>query len=565
MPCHGAGHGGRTWVPGIVQSGPANTCPFSMPKDCMIKFRAAWPLWQGGLFLALYLVCDILSGPEARYQTIAPVWHPAAGLAAYAVFRLGARATLPLVAAALLAATITPALPDDGALSLLVGLLPLPTYIAVGLFMRTYLPGTAFFATHRGLLLWAAAVTLGSFVSAALYASVLHRPDIAAQGPWVQTLARYTIAETAGILVTVPLVTFLLERELRAVFAQRVLNRDTAAYTALIALVLSIALQAPAPSELAYYLLILPLAWAAARQGTAGALTAAVVLEVSVTVTALRPIAHPAQMDNVQMLVLTLTLSGFLIGIAVDMARRASEELRHSLRLAAAGEMAAALAHELNQPLTALSAYGSACQRLVARNGGDPLLQKTIEAMAAESQRASNVLKRLREFFRSGTISVEQLSLAELIDDSVAPFIELARKANVRLEIDTPADAMLSGDRVQLEVVMRNLLANALQALAELPEGLERRISVDAGTGDGLVWIRIADNGPGIAEPVRARLFEPYVSSKSSGLGLGLAISKAIVETHGGALTVEPGRHAVFKISLPAQWHIEEDPNESCQ
>lgn len=523
----------------------------------MNKLGATRSIWHGCVFLALYLVCDILSGPEARYQTIAPVWHPAAGLAAYAVFRLGARATLPLLIAALLAATITPALPANAGLSLLVGLLPLPMYIAVGFFMRSYLPGTAFFATHRGLLLWAAAVTLGSFLNAALYASVLHGPNLT-HGPWMETLTRYTIADIAGILVTVPVATFLLDRELRSVFAQRVLNRDTAAYTALIALVLSIALQAPAPSELAYYLLILPLAWAAARQGTAGALTAAVVLEVSVTVTALRPIAHPAQMDNVQMLVLTLTLSGFLIGIAVDMAQRASEELRHSLRLAAAGEMAAALAHELNQPLTALAAYGSACRKLVARNGGDPLLQKTIESMAAESQRASNVLKRLREFFRSGTITVEQLSLAELIDDSIAPFTQQLRDGKVNLELNRSVDAMLSADRVQLEVVMRNLLSNALQALAELPEGMERRIRIDAGADDGFVWIRIADNGPGIAETVRARLFEPYVSMKSSGLGLGLAISKAIVETHGGTLSVEPSPHAVFKITLPAQWHIEE-------
>src|SRR5690606_32784982 len=108
-----------------------------------------------------------------------------------------------------------------------------------------------------------------------------------------------------------------------------------------------------------------------------------------------------AQMPNVQMLVLTLTLSGFLIGIAVDVARRASHDLRHSLRLAAAGEMAGAVAHELNQPLTALAMYGSACERLMARGDSEALLQTTIRSMVAESQRASDVLKRLRDFFRT--------------------------------------------------------------------------------------------------------------------------------------------------------------------
>jgi len=515
-------------------------------------------IWHGCAFLAAYIACDMLSGPEARYQTIAPVWHPAAGLALYAVLRHGKKAVVPLVAAALLAASITPALPARPAMSLLVGLLPLPVYMAVGWFMRRYLPGSAFFASHRGMLLWAGVVTLGSLLNAVMYAGMLLGPDVSATRPWMEVVTRYTIADIAGMLVIVPAAYGLLDSELRADFLGRVANWETAAYTALIAVVLSIALQRPAPESLVYYLLILPLAWAAARQGMAGAVTAAIVLEAGVTIAALRPIAYAAQIPNVQMLVLPLTLSGFLIGIAVDVARRASHELRHSLRLAAAGEMAAAVAHELNQPLTALSAYGSACQRLVMRDGGDPLLQKTIQAMAAESQRASNVLKRLREFFRTGSIALEQLSLSDLIHDTVNSFAEQARSENVTLQINAIPDATLLGDRVQLEIVLRNLLSNAVQALSQMPGGSDRRITVDGGIEGVSIWIRIADNGPGIADKIRARLFEPFISLKSSGLGLGLAISRSIVETHGGSLTVEPSRHAVLKITLPAQLPSEE-------
>jgi signal transduction histidine kinase len=504
-------------------------------------------------FLAAYIACDMLSGPEARFQAIAPVWHPAAGLALYALIRLGKRALLPLVAAALLAAVITPALPAQPALSLLAGLLPIPVYLALALFTRSYLPGSAFFASHRGMLSWAGMVSLGSMLTALLYAAVVRGPGAGAELPWMDLLSRYAVAETAGMLVVVPAACCLLDPELRAAFLFRVRNWDTLAYTALMALVLTIALQSPAPASLAYYLLMLPLAWAASRQGMAGAVTAAIVLEVGVTIAALWPVADIEHMPNVQMLVLTLTLSGFLIGIAVDVARRASRELRHSLRLAAAGEMAAAVAHELNQPLTALSAYGSACQRLVMREGGDPLLQKTIDAMAAESQRASNVLKRLREFFRSGSIALEELSLAELIKESVDSFAEQARKGEVQLEVRTVPEATLLGDRIQLEIVLRNLLSNALQALERMPSDAERHITVDAGIEGVFIWIRIADSGPGIADKIRSRLFEPFVTLKSSGLGLGLAISRSIVEAHGGSLVVEPSRHAVLKILLPAQ------------
>ena len=519
----------------------------------MFDLRAVRAVWLAGAFCLAYIALDVISGPEARYQTIAPVWHPAAGLALYLVLRRGQRAALPLALAAVLAATITPALPAQPGLSLLTGLLPLPIYLAVGAAMRRFLPGDAFHASHGGLLLWAVFSTLGSLLGAVAYATMLHGPEAFAARPWLDVVARYAIAETAGMLVVVPVCRFLLDEELRAAYLGRILRRETAAYIALLAAVLAVALQRPAPESLAYYLLILPLAWSAARQGMAGAVTAALVLEIGVTVAALRPIAHPAQIPNVQMLVLMLTLSGFLIGIAVDVARRASHELRHSLRLATAGEMAGAVAHELNQPLTALSIYGSACERLLQRGDGDrELLHKTVRAMVAESQRASDVLKRLREFFRTGTTALEPLSLAALVGEAVASFAAQAGQEDVRLETGALPPATVLGDRVQLGIVLRNLLSNAIQAVASMPAGLERRIAVDAGVDGEWIWIRIADNGPGIADKIRARLFEPFISLKSSGLGLGLAISRSIVETHGGTLGVEPGPHAILKITLPA-------------
>jgi C4-dicarboxylate-specific signal transduction histidine kinase len=285
----------------------------------------------------------------------------------------------------------------------------------------------------------------------------------------------------------------------------------------------------------------------------AGAITAAIVLEAGVTTASLIPGPKVARMPDVQMLVLTMTLSGFLIGVAVDVARRASNELRQSLRLAAAGEMAAALAHELNQPLTALSAYGSACERLLARDGGDPLLQKAINAMVAESQRASSVLKRLREFFRSGSTVLERLALPDLVQAAASPFFREAHDEGIDFRIGDIPTVILLGDRVQLEIVLRNLLANAFQALTQQTVVANGEVTIDAGSDGKWVWIRIADNGPGIANKIRARLFEPFISLKSSGLGLGLAISRSIVETHGGTLTVEPSPHGVLRITLPAE------------
>ena len=167
------------------------------------------------------------------------------------------------------------------------------------------------------------------------------------------------------------------------------------------------------------------------------------------------------------------------------------------------------------------------------------------------------MLRRLREFFRSGAIALDTLTLAELVQDSVAAFAEQAAAAQVTPQVHPVPAATLLGDRIQLDIVLRNLLANAVQALAEgpgsTPPATARRITVDAGVEGLSVWVRIADNGPGIADTIRSRLFQPFVSLKSSGLGLGLAISRAIVEAHGGTLTAAPGRHAVFTMTLPAQ------------
>src|SRR5690606_32685872 len=181
-------------------------------------------------------------------------------------------------------------------------------------------------------------------------------------------------------------------------------------------------------------------------------------------------------------------------------------------------EMAGAVAHELNQPLTALSIYGSACERLLQRGASDALLQQTIRSMVAESQRASDVLKRLREFFRTGTTALERLYLPDLVQGVAASFAAQAVREGVRLETGALPAVFLLGDRVQLEIVLRNLLSNAIQAVASMPDTLERRITVDAGADGARLWIRIADNGPGIADKIRARLFEPFISLKSSGL-----------------------------------------------
>ncbi len=224
-----------------------------------------------------------------------------------------------------------------------------------------------------------------------------------------------------------------------------------------------------------------------------------------------------------------------------------------TLRLRAAGEMATALAHELNQPLTAMSAYGAACEDLIGQGEQGERLLDMVRGMVAESHRTADVVTRLRDFFRTGDTRLERVSVAELLRSAAEPFAARAGRARVRLEVRPVGDVSVLVDRLQIEVVLRNLVVNAFEAI----EGAEAearwvRLGAEA-AGPGRICLTVEDSGPGPGTGASARLFEPFHSSKSSGLGLGLAISRSIAEAHGGRLWAEAGGHGVFKLMLPLE------------
>jgi two-component system, LuxR family, sensor kinase FixL len=255
---------------------------------------------------------------------------------------------------------------------------------------------------------------------------------------------------------------------------------------------------------------------------------------------------------ELQALVATLSLTALYLGMMVDERQRAAESLRESLRLAAAGDMAATIAHELNQPLTALANYGESALMLSA-GGRDAQaeLPRVIAKMLGEAERASEVVRRLRDFFRSGTTRLERLPAAQLAALVRGVGEQVIGKRPVALEIVSEPDLpAVYVDRLQIELVIRNLVANAVEALSE--PAAEKRIEVRL-SREGLDQLRLVflDSGPGLGTEMLERVFEPFVSGKSTGMGLGLAISRAIAEAHGGELRARASRHGEFHLVLP--------------
>lgn len=228
-------------------------------------------------------------------------------------------------------------------------------------------------------------------------------------------------------------------------------------------------------------------------------------------------------------------------------------DLMHASRLSAVGTLASSLAHELNQPLTAIANYLSASSDMIDHLPPEikDMLQEALDEGASESVRAGKIVHRLREFVSKGEVKMEVLSMAELVHDATVLGLVGARMQGVEYSFDINPDINhVLADRVQIQQVMINLMRNAIEAMAESP--VKQLIISAHSAPDDRVEFLVQDTGPGISPEVVDRLFEPFASTKSDGMGLGLSICKTIIEAHDGELTFDsaPGGGAIFRFTL---------------
>jgi two-component system sensor kinase FixL len=227
-------------------------------------------------------------------------------------------------------------------------------------------------------------------------------------------------------------------------------------------------------------------------------------------------------------------------------------QMLHVARLNAMGEMAGTLAHELNQPLTAVTNYVSAARRLLAPEASpDPRLDAILAKASDQAVRAGQIISRVRDFLNRGEIQQTVESLSNLIEEAVDLTLSTRkpRQASLHYDFDREADRVLA-DRIQVQQVMMNLVRNALEAMADSEP---RRLWIATRASEpGMVEVCVSDTGPGLSREVQERLFQPFVTSKAEGMGVGLSISRTIVESHGGRIWVEPtpGGGATFRFSL---------------
>jgi two-component system sensor kinase FixL len=509
--------------------------PGSVPMKPLTYLRDA------AVFAPCYVLLDWVSyiHPLGAFN-ITP-WNPQPALAV-AWMLLGGLTHAPVVLATILLADLVIRDVPLG-ISLLAALTLTAGYAAIAEALRRVLRPKPDLRSLRQLTLFVAVIIPASALVAAGFVGVLYVAGsikIAAAFPgWL----RFWVGDAVGVLVTAPLLLVVADAEGRRGFATLARRWETALQTALLAVTLWLIFAGLRgdPSH-HFYLVFPPLIWIAIRHGLSGAIVAVGLVQLGVVLGIHHHPMPGLPIIELQALVAALTLTALYLGVMTDERQRANQGWKQSLRLATAGEMAGAIAHEVNQPLTALANYARSGQMLIAA-GRAAEAAAVIERILAEARRASEVVRRLRDFFREGRTRLEQIPVSRLL--------ESARIDGLTVEAQPDLPDLLV-DRLQIELVLRNLVANAAEAVDGRPA--PGAIVLSAQRHDPRhVRIVVSDNGPGIAAADRERVFEPFVSGKPTGMGLGLAVSRAIAEAHGGTLDAMPGPHGEFRLVLPVE------------
>ena len=524
---------------------------------------AAGHTMLGGVYLAAYVGLDWLSFFEEFRGLDVTLWNPQPALTLILIIQRGTTYTPFALAAPFLSDWVVRDFPLNLAGTLAYDGIFAVGYVALALLMRRFRNITADDARVQDMVWLVATIVLGCLAISAACAETLELLGIIKEHRLRQIIGAFWIGDASGILAFLPFfITWpdALRAWRRGTARQRIVDLSVFAFTVAFALFIIFGID-DARSPGFFYLLFIPVCWAAVRLGVGGAATACVTVQLVLVLTLDLLDYPPQEFRPFQVMMLALTGTGLLIGTVItqrgraEAALRAREaELSRLGRVTSLGAMGSALAHQISQPIASVATYAHAAQRMVAGDAPDlGRLNQVLSNIAGDARRAGEILRRLRDFIAHGGQQTQSIDVAALLQRSVRTARESESGDALDIRLRAAMLPAVLGDELQLEQVFLNLLRNAIDATAQIPPG-RRRIAIEAAAADGAVEIAIEDNGSGIAASFEPLLFEPFETTKAAGMGLGLSISRQIVESHGGKLWYErsEGGGARFVVRLPA-------------
>lgn len=525
----------------------------------MISLRIhTLPVAVGGpILLVAYVLLDWVSFIDPFMRSSITPWNPSIGFSFAFVLVFGRR-YLPFLLVApgvsdFVIRSPLPSLPTDAASSALVGI----GYAAVlAILMRPQLRFDPALTSLRDLFLLLATAVAGPALIASGFVGVMIYNEALPAETFLAAGVRYWIGDAIGIVVIAPLAMLALTRgrDIR-------LNLETALQLAAVFVALSLIFgRAGPPNYLNFYLLFIPIVWMAVRSGLEGVSIGILITQVALIVVAQYLPRETLEITELQTRMIVLAGTGLVAGALVNERRRIEvrlrmhqESLANVQRLGSLGELAAALAHEINQPLMAAGTYSRlVVNSLHAGDAANAVVEPATKA-AVQIERAAEVVRRIRALVKLDHSARAPNSIERIVNEAIDLCqLELnrgeVRVSLIRLESVRPVMV----DLLQIQQVFINLFRNSIEAM-ENAGSSRREIAVEVSPMDAdYILVRIRDTGPGFDPEMLVDQFLPFSSTKIDGLGIGLSLSKSIIESHGGRLWTDAGADgAVVCFTLP--------------
>jgi signal transduction histidine kinase len=404
-------------------------------------------------------------------------------------------------------------------------------------------------------------IVSGALLTAVAYVSIQTWVGVLTKNDFWGAVHRFFIGDLLGLMVLLPL--FFVARDKRRHAQYRHMFQSFLFWMLMLGLLVCMWLifSLPIADQMKYFFsLFFVLGLIAATYSLPGATLVAALIQLPLVFSATRAGVLPADLMDMQIVMLTLSLTGLIIGMVVDERLRTEERLRDSLQLVAAGELAGSLAHELHQPMSALSAYAESALMLTelqgqhVESGQAAQLVKLLRNVVNEALRATDIVRGLRSYFISGVSTLQKVEVTDLVDECMARYAQKAAQTQVTLTtVYAQKEKYVLIDRVQISTAIGNLLKNAIDASA-----IGMCVTVKISDEKQMLSVRVIDQGPLLDPGALDQVFRPFYSNKKDGLGLGLSVSKSLVENNGGVLRYQSQPEKCFQILLPLGEAIDE-------
>lgn len=545
-----------------------------------LRWSAGWPhelapaqyALIGGVFTAAYIGLEWLTRVHELEGLGITLWNPVKALSLGLLLLKGVAYAPVLFLAALLVDLFIYGAAKGVASTVATSAVVAIGYAALAAVLTRGLGFAIGRSDLRNVIALLVTAPAGTFVIACLYCGFLvWFGDLPARQYW-EAVPHLWVGDTVGIIIILPVAMTVSGAVQRlGETSPAVLLIDSGAFLAGVLIALWLIFSFERANEYHFfYLLFLPVSWIAMRTGFAGAAAGVCVVHL-LLLAFISWGGYPAStFMGYQLLVLALAFNGLLLGAVVDERRKSDELLREQhaqvvrmTRHATAGAMGVSLAHQISQPLSNVAMYLHVGRQLLADKPAELVpIAASLEKATVQLRQAKDILERLRDFVSRGTLRPTPTDLGALTRKVVALAEDDARAHGVSVRLEAASVPPVTVDALQLEQSLINVINNAIDAAAEAGR-LPGCVTVRVTTLDKGVRIEIEDNGPGVSDVVAKHLFEPFVTTKPSGMGLGLALSRELISAHGGTIDwerIRPDGGARFTIELPLSPEVGHGP-----